>query len=300
MINIKNEHLSKAALESLNLSNKERIEKIKQDRWIGYPQARFTLDKLEDLLYYPPRHRMPCLLIVGDTNNGKTMIVRRFLHLHPPDPNVDGDASIAPVIIIQAPPIPDEGRFYSNILNGIFATYRENDRPARKYSQVIRLLKAIQLRMLIIDEIHDILAGSTRKQQEFLNVIKNLSNELMIPIVCVGTRDALRALQTDQQLSNRFEPVPLPRWTMDEDYLRLLASFEKVLPLRQPSLLTQNHIAQKLLTMSEGFIGELSRILTKSAINAIEDNSEQITIKTLDAIHWVKPSERRKAAEKEF
>lgn len=300
MNNINLEHLSKTALESLDLSNKDRIEKIKQDRWIGYPQARFILDKLEDLLYYPPRHRMPCLLIIGDTNNGKTMIIRRFLHLYPPNPNVEGDASIAPVMIVQAPPVPDESRFYSNILNGLFAAYRENDRPARKYSQVIRLLKAIKLRMLVIDEIHDILAGSTRKQQEFLNVIKNLSNELMIPIIGVGTRDALRALQTDDQLSNRFEPVTLPRWTMDQDYLRLLASFEKVLPLKKPSSLTQDHIAQKLLVMSEGFIGELSRILTKAAINAIENNTEQINIKILDAIQWVKPSERRKAAEKEF
>lgn len=294
------DHLSKNAVEALKLSNKERIDKIKQDRWIGYPQARVILDKLEDLLYYPPRHRMPCLLIVGDTNNGKTMIIRRFLHLHPPDPNIDGDASIVPVMIVQAPPVPDEGRFYSNILNGLFAEYRENDRPARKYSQVIRLLKAIKLRMLIIDEIHDILSGSTKKQQEFLNVLKNLSNELMIPIVCVGTRDALRALQTDQQLSNRFEPVALPTWKIDEDYLRLLASFEKVLPLKNISHLSQDHIAQKLLTMSEGFIGELSRILTKAAIKAIESKKEQITVEILNTIDWVKPSERRKSAEKEF
>lgn len=300
MNNINIEHLSKTALESLSLSDKDRMNKIKQDKWIGYSQARLVLDKLEDLLYYPPRHRMPCLLIVGDTNNGKTMIVRRFLHLHPPNPNVDGDASIAPIMIVQAPPVPDESRFYNNILNELFAEYRENDRSARKYSQVIQLLKAIKLRMLVIDEIHDILAGSTKKQHEFLNVIKNLSNELMIPIIGVGTRDALRALQTDPQLSNRFEPISLPKWTMDQDYLRLLASFEKVLPLKKPSLLTQNNIAQKLLTMSEGFIGELSRILTKAAIKAIESNTEQINIKILDILDWVKPSERRKAAEKDF
>lgn len=300
MNNINIEHLSKTALESLSLSDEERINKIKQDKWIGYSQARLVLDKLEDLLYYPPRHRMPCLLIVGDTNNGKTMIVRRFLHLHPPNPNVEGDASIAPIMIVQAPPVPDESRFYNNILNELFAEYRENDRSARKYSQVIRLLKAIKLRMLVIDEIHDILAGSTKKQHEFLNVIKNLSNELMIPIVGVGTRDALRALQTDPQLSNRFEPISIPKWTMDQDYLRLLASFEKVLPLKKPSHLTQNNIAQKLLTMSEGFIGELSRILTKAAIKAIESNTEQINIKILDILDWVKPSERRKAAEKDF
>ena len=74
-----------------------------------------------------------------------------------------------------------------------------------------------------------------RKQQEFLNVIKHLSNELMIPIVGVGTRDALRAIQTDPQIANRFELIILPHWNVDEEYLRLLASYEKVLPLAKPS-----------------------------------------------------------------
>ena len=201
-------------------------------------------------------------------------------------------------MMVQAPPIPDEGRLYNNILHMLFAEYRENDRPARKYAQVLKLAKSVGLKMLIIDEIHDILAGSTKKQHEFLNVIKNLSNELMIPIVGVGTKDALRALQTDPQLSNRFEPVIIPKWTMDQEFLRLLASFEKVLPLKKPSQLFDNDISQKLLSMSEGYIGELSRILTKAAIASITTQTEQITLEILDKIDWIKPSDRRKFASK--
>ena len=293
-------HLSNTAKETVSLSEKERIYKLKQERWIGYSKAKSLLDKMEDLLYYPPRHRMPCLLLVGDTNNGKTMIVRRFLRQHMPNPNVDGEASIVPVVLVQAPPIPDEQRLYNAILRELFAEFRETDRASRKYSQVVTLLKSVNVRMLIIDEIHDILAGSMKKQHEFLNVIKNLSNELMVPIVGVGTRDALRALQTDPQISNRFEPISLPKWTMDQEYLRLLASFERVLPLKRPSHLTQTDLAQKLLSLSEGYIGELSRILTLATQQAIENQTEQITLKTLNMIAWVNPSKRRMAAEKEF
>ena len=62
------------------------------------------------------------------------------------------------------------------------------------------------------------------KQRHFLNVIKYLGNELQIPIVAVGTHDAFNAVQSDPQLSNRFEPALLRRWTLTDDYLRLLAS----------------------------------------------------------------------------
>ena len=72
-------HLSPKAAEQLNLDELERIEYIRSSRWIGYPQAQQILTKLEDLLVFPKQNRMPNMLLVGDTNNGKTMLVSHFL-----------------------------------------------------------------------------------------------------------------------------------------------------------------------------------------------------------------------------
>ena len=44
--------------------------------------------------------------------------------------------------------------------------------------------------MLIIDEIHSMLAGTFREQRIFLNSIRFLANDLRIPLVCVGTHEA--------------------------------------------------------------------------------------------------------------
>jgi Bacterial TniB protein len=81
------------------------------------------------------------------------------------------------------------------------------------------------------------MAGNSLRQNWFLNVIKYLGNELKLPIVAVGTQDAFNALSTDPQLANRFEPAVLPRWHYDREFLRLLMSFEQVLPLRNESRL---------------------------------------------------------------
>ena len=43
--------------------------------------------------------------------------------------------------------------------------------------------------MLVIDELHNILAGCHDQQREFLNVLRFLGNELKIRIVGVGKRD---------------------------------------------------------------------------------------------------------------
>lgn len=291
-------HLNADTVELLALSNAERIRRIRSPRWIGYPRAKEILAKLEDLLIYPTSHRMPNLLIVGDTNNGKTMLVERFQTRHPADDNSDGEGAKVPVLVVQAPPVPDEGRFYNAILELLFAPYKSADRVDKKQFQVIRLLKHVKLQVLIIDEIHHILAGNLNRQKAFLNVIKYLGNELEIPIVGVGTKDAFRAIQTDPQLSNRFEPATLPRWELDENFLRLLMSFERMLPLREPSNLHDRTLAAKLFSMSEGYIGELSKLLAAAAVLAIESGHERIDAKVLDAAGWVSPSQRKRAIDK--
>jgi TniB protein len=50
--------------------------------------------------------------------------------------------------------------------------------------------------MLVIDEIHSILAGTSREQGIFLKAIRFLANDLCIPLVCVRTHEAKQALMT--------------------------------------------------------------------------------------------------------
>ncbi len=287
-------HLLPKAAAYLDRPDAERLTYIRSPRWIGYTQAKTILARLEELLVHPKSHRMPNLLIVGDTNNGKTMLVRRFCNQHKPDDNPEGEAAVVPVLFMQAPPVPDEGRFYNTILELLFAPYKPGDRADRKQFQALKVMKAVGLKMLVIDEIHHILAGSMTKQKAFLNVIKYLGNELEIPIVGVGTRDAFRAIQTDAQLSNRFERALLPRWRNDQEFLRLLATFERVIPLQYPSNLKDGSLADKIYSMSEGYLGEISQVLIGAATKAVETKKECIDKKLLDHLDWVPPSERRK------
>jgi len=278
------------------MTREERVETIRSGRWIRYSRAEQILARLEALFTTPRSHRMPNLLLVGETNNGKTMIVNRFVKRHPPMANVDGDASCVPVFSMQAPPVPDEGRFYNAILSGIFVPFKLSARVDQKQFQVLRVLPQVGVRMLIIDEIHHVLAGTMLKQRHFLNVIKHLGNELQIPIVGVGTRDAFNAIHSDPQLANRFEPAILPRWQDDDELLRLLSSFEQALPLLHSSGLTKRSIALKILSLSEGTIGEISTLLTRAALYAIDNGTERITPTALERCGYVAPSQRKRMA----
>ncbi len=291
-------HLTDNARVIAQLTDAERIEKILSEKWIGYTRAKKITDRLEDLLVHPKTHRMPNLLIVGDTNNGKTQLLNKFFNNHKPIIQPEITHLNAPVVYIQAPSQPEEAKFYNAILERVFAPYKLNDRIEKKQHQAISILRNINTRILIIDEIHHILAGSYNKQRIFLNVIKYIANELQIVIVAAGIKDAFNAINTDAQLSNRFEPAILPRWEMGEEYLRLLKSFESILPLKKASDLIDTDLALKILSMSEGTIGEISTILKKAAIQAIKTKSERIDKKALESIDYIPPSDRKKQYEK--
>jgi hypothetical protein len=286
------EHLAERVRPVLDASDEERVQFAYAERWIPYPRANRILSLLEDLLVMPRTHRMPNLLIVGDTNNGKTAVLKRFRKLHPCVENAQKDGNELPVVYIQAPPVPDEGRLYNAILTAVRAPFRTNDRVDEKQKIVLRMIRRLEVRVLLIDEIHHIVAGHLTKQHQFRNLLKYLGNELEISIVAAGTRDAFNALNTDPQLANRFTPALLPLWEPGREWDRLVLSFERRLPLRKPSQLAHNASAT-LLEMTGGAIGELSRLLNAAAIEAIRSGRERIDKTLLSGLGWIRPSQRK-------
>ena len=292
-------HLHPAARAVLGHSEAERTAWLRSERWIGYPRAHHALTILEDLLSLPVRQRMPNLLIIGPTNNGKTMIVEKFCRDHPSGPSADGEHEVIPVVIVQMPSEPDLKRFYAAILRSVHAPPRPpRELLAKVEDFTLRLLQRIGVRMLIIDEVHNLLGGSNAQQRAFLNVLRSLGNTLRIPLVCVGTREAYLAIRSDEQLENRFEPFALPRWQADADYASLLASFEAIFPLHYPSRLSQPPLSTHILAQSEGTIGEIATFLTRAATLAIRSGQERIDLPLLSQVEYHPPSERRRLFER--
>jgi hypothetical protein len=77
----------------------------------------------------------------------------------------------------------------------------------------------------------------------------------------------------------------------------LLASFKAVLPLRPPSNLVDPKMMRRLLALSEGLLGEIAIILTRSAEKAILSGKERIDVAMAEALDFTPPAQRRLTAE---
>lgn len=283
------ERLTPTAREYLDKSQQERIQKCKEQIWIPYPQATAVLDELEELFNYPRKDRMPNLLIVGNTNNGKTTILNNFMARHPMYLDI---YNVIPIVKISAPISPSNTALYEKILDELLVPYGTTESSSRKEYQVKKVLEDVQTKMIIIDEFQDIFHGKVHFQREFLAAIKHLGNDLKIPIVAAGVWEVQSVMTSDPQIANRFETLKLDNWKSDENFARLLMSFESTLPLKEASNL-HKELFTKLYDMCEGMIGELARILEKASIYALKHNQEKIDSDILDAISYIKPSKRR-------
>lgn len=294
------DHLTPNAREVSALSKEERVQRILTDRWVGYTKAEEAVIKLNTLISHPKRQRMPNLLLVGPTNNGKSMIIEKFRRTHLLENKALYPEKDQPIVVVQMPSDPKIARFYSILLHRLGARLRSRPRVSDLEIMVLNALENSKVRILIIDEVHNLLAGTTAAQREFLNLIRFLGNQLKIPIVCVGTKEAYFAIRSDDQLENRFEPFTLPLWQDNAEFASLLASLTSTLPLRKPSRLTAPDMTRFILDKSEGTIGEIITMITKTAIIAIESGEEMINKKILARVDYLSPTERRRTFERDL
>jgi Bacterial TniB protein len=196
--------------------------------------------------------------------------------------------------ICNAPAFPTNRGCTNSILLKLCKKFRPGAPPQEKLLLVLDALSKIEIRILAFDEVNFTEAGTVAKQKHFLNALRYLANELRISIVCLGTEEMMRVIRTVPSVENRFLPAVLPRWQTDNEFRKLLASFEKIIPLKYPSnLQSSSTLTSKLLTRSEGTIGELKMLLTAAATDAMRDGTERITEEIIDGCNYMPPSARK-------
>ena len=265
-------HLTDEGANVLAGAIDERVYFIQSKRWIAYPKAVHILDHLNKLLKHPRTTRMPSLIVYGDSGMGKYMLVDRF------KAGCAADSTTNPnkVLVVELSGRPTERRLFSQILAAVDAPHSPRASIVDVERGSINTLRDIGVQILVLDEIHNILAGSWREQRIVLNTLRFLSNELKLSLVCFGIMEARDAINGDVQLARRFDAVTLPRWTAGKEFEQLVLAIVRNLPLREPSVLTVKGL-RRVLQMSGGVSSRIFRMLNDLAIEAIEKGEERIT-----------------------
>ena len=269
-------HVTDEATALLHASDEARIRHILSKPWVHYPKAKQIVGLVHGLLRHPRTTRMPSIAVYGDSGMGKSMIIGRFKHDDALFADADFGKTQRRFLVVELSGGPGERRLYAQILTALGAPHNPRATIVGLEQATIRLLRALGVQVLLIDEIHNIIAGSWREQRIVLNTLRFLSNEAELSLVCFGITEAREAINGDVQLARRFDVITLPRWKANDDFQQLVLAIIRNFPLRQPSVLTAGGL-KRILRVSGGVTSKIFRLLNEVAIEAIETGAERFT-----------------------
>ncbi|MBV9749064.1 MAG: TniB family NTP-binding protein, partial [Acetobacteraceae bacterium] len=178
------------------------------------------------------------------------------------------------------------------LLNAIRAALGQpagrRETTAQLRRETYRIARGVGLRLLLIDDLHDVRGSGVAP---VLVELRDIGSTLGVSLGCFATREIAYVLRQDEQLANRLDLVPLPRWQIeDPDYWRLLYTFARRLPLRASSELTEPGLAAHVLARSEGLIGAVTHLLRRAAVEAVRTGHERIERAMLDRVATTTPA----------
>ena len=265
--------LTPTAERLLQASDAERAAFLIQDHLVRYPALEVLIAQAEWMLYEPQQTRARGLVVCSARGNGKTSIANLIHARHR-----DYDNSSLPCVVkISMSGVRNARAVHGRAMEVLGSPARISHRLSDRELIVQRLLSDVGCRLLVLDEVQDILLGSEREQQRALEGIKLLMNELGLPVMAFGTEKAAQGFNADPHLAARFKTFELPLWEDNQVLANFLATYERTLPLHEASNLASPANVALLVKVGKGLLGPIVERIQNAALTAILDGSEAIS-----------------------
>lgn len=270
-------HLDEETRVLMSHDDAARVSALLGDVLVRHPAVVSTLAYSRWLAFQPKRTRTKGMLIVGSNGSGKTTLAELIERIYGKDDAFNQDT----VVKVSMTNMINSRMVYGRILEAIDAPVSEHSRAADRELAVTRALRAIGCKILILDEIQDVLFGSEKDQQKCLGAVKYLMNELGIVVIALGTEDAERAFASDPHLDARFRTFYLPTWKADDDLFDLLFNVQAKLPLKGESDFSDPKILKYLVSESKGSLDGIMTLVRDAAVHAIASKEEKVSLNML-------------------
>ncbi|WBY18016.1 TniB family NTP-binding protein (plasmid) [Erythrobacteraceae bacterium WH01K] len=269
-----------------------RLAFLNEPLTIHHPRMMELEERLAAILNMPEPYEHS-IAVFGRSFNGKSTISKHFASLHPIQTNILGDADRADVVRISMPGEASVREFAIRILRYVGEPFNLRWSTSHLTSMAYAVLRAMQTKLLIIDEFQDLANGTSRNREALKNMIKSIGEDTGCGVALFGTPAGIDILNDDPQLQRRFEQLVLPPWERGDEANVLIHNLEVRLPLRKVShIVADPALVETILEMGDHVIGHIRRVMLLAARTAIQTGREVIDAKTLEAMEWVPLSER--------
>lgn len=290
------DHLLPSAIEALELPRELRIRDILERRFISHERINDIFKYADYLMFRPMRSRAAGIGIIGEPGAGKTDLLEQLRARYPGESAGRGLIATRPTLLFSMCGVRDARVLYVRMLAALGHPEGGRFTGREREQLVLSVARSCQLRMLLIDEIQDVLKGTRLQQTATLETLRFLMNELRIVLVVAGSEEAELAIGMDAHLSSRLKLKRLPRWEVDDYFAHFLDAMESSLPLRERSRLCAEGTMRLIVQMTMGQTDGIVTLVANAAAIAVESGGERITHHLLERANSelpvVRPHER--------
>lgn len=254
-------HLDPKTIPILEGTLKEKLKWLQMDHFVYYPKAKQCIDELTwifeqtinrieegDFIY-----DLEGLTLIGDPGVGKSSIINEIKRIHSEEKHNPSYETYQVAHCMLKASITGLKGLYSANLEALGHPYgnlgmvkRERISVDELENVLIYTLKNIGVKLMFIDEFQH---AKGRYQQDILNQLKRTMLVSQVPFIPVGTPIVEEILKLDTQLADRCPVRPFSRlemWTLNKEFQKFLAGYERFLPFPEPSNLGSKDMAEKI------------------------------------------------------
>lgn len=275
-------HLLPSAIEALGLPDNLRIRDILERRFITHERLNDIFKYVDYLMFRPVRPRAAGIVVIGEPGSGKTDLLEQLRDRYPCESARRGLIATRPTLLFSMCGVREARGLYIRMLSAFGHPEAASFTGRAREQLVLTVARACQLRLLLIDEIQDVLKGTQTQQTATLETLRFLMNELRVVLVVAGSEDAELAISMDAHLSARLKVKRLPRWEVDAYLAHFLSAMESSLPLRQASRLHAEGTMKLIVRLTHGQTDAIVTLIANAAAIAVESGGECITHSLLE------------------
>lgn len=277
-------HVHPSAHHYFQLSDEDRLIACSNDFWVGHPNAEHLIKRLLFAMKMRDKVSAPCVLVTAPGGVGKTALIQEL--------KVRNENSIDKMIFVTMHQSPNGYSLKDLILSELGVGVGRHARRGHNITPEMQsIIKAKNIRGIVIDEIHDAITLTESQQRVNLSLLKNLSGSAYgLSVFAFGVPDAATVLGQDPQLQRRYPVVELRGWDNGTDFRNFVATYIHYLPLKKKTNFNDPGFFQLINKLGLGITDNVVKILQACAMASIEDQSEHITRQHLNNVDEIMSS----------
>ncbi|WP_019156811.1 TniB family NTP-binding protein [Robertmurraya massiliosenegalensis] len=250
---------------------------------IPYPRYKSLIDKIEEHHQLSFGSVQPDgLYLYGETGLGKSTILKEYKNKYP-SKRIGGSTKL-PVLYLTVPVGATPKSVASKILLEMGDPNYDRGTENNMTARILSFVEKCEVEMIIIDEFQHLIDSESKKVlNKASNWVKNLTNDVNIPILVCGMPESSKVFEINEQLDRRFcekqslQPFSYQSREDQIEFRAFLNGIDKQLPFPEQSFLADPILSQKIFYATKGNPFYIKKLLEESTVSALKNGCDSIT-----------------------